>query len=362
MRKALAVILTLAVVAGITGCAGSTSVSSTSSTSSAAPAAPVPQSSQPAETKETDYPVRPVNNIIPYAAGGGTDVWNRKLMEAMTPYLGQNIVCSNMTGGVGSVGIGYVWESRHDGYTLCANSETSLTVGVMTGFEKTSKDWEYYIAAGSPGLLCINKNSKYKTMEDCIEALKAEPGSVTIAGTVGGLWYCLAELFNSYGNVPFKFVSYDGSATALKGCVSNETDCVMLSAGEARDYVRSGDLIPLCVMNTVDWEFPEYGTVSAATSFCPELEKYLPLGQYLAFMVPKDTDEAIKKKLEDAFLQAMESDTIKSFAEEQLAEIFCLTGQAASDHAADMESKLCWCLFEMGQTTYSPEDLGIPKP
>ena len=310
-----------------------------------------------------EYPVRSINNIIPFGAGGGTDVWNRALMDSMGSIMGQTIVSSNMTGGsAGSIGVQYVWDAAHDGYTLCGTSETPLTIPVMTNSELTSKDWKFFIAAGSPGVLCINKNSDLKTLEDVVAALKAEPESVSIAGTTGGLWFALAKLFDSYGNVPFKWVAYDGSSTAIKGCVSNEADCVVASAGEVVEYVRSGDLIPLCVMDKEDWEFPEYGNLEAVTKVVPELEAYLPLNQFLGFMVPADTDAAVVEYLEEVFHEAMKSDKIQQFAEEQVCEIYDLTGDEVSAIAAELESKLCWVLYDMGQTTYSPEDFGIPQP
>lgn len=319
--------------------------------------------SNTAQTSELEYPVRSINNIIPFGAGGGTDVWNRALMDSMGTIMGQTIVSSNMTGGAaGSIGVQYVWDAAHDGYTLCGTSETPLTIPVMTNSELTSKDWKYFIAAGSPGVLCINKNSDLKTLEDVVAALKAEPESVSIAGTTGGLWFALAKLFDSYADVPFKWVAYDGSSTAIKGCVSNEADCVVASAGEVVEYVRSGDLIPLCVMDKEDWEFPNYGNLEAVTKVVPELEQYLPLNQFLGFMVPADTDPAIVEYLEEVFHEAMKTDKIQQFAEEQVCQIYDLTGEEASAFAASLESKLSWVLYDMGQTTYSPEDFGIPKP
>ena len=98
-----------------------------------------------------DYPVRPINNVIPFGAGGGTDVWNRALMKAMGEIMGQTIVSSNMTGGsAGSTGVNYAWMSPHDGYTLCGTSETPLTIPVMTGLPQTSKDWSYFIVTIHP--------------------------------------------------------------------------------------------------------------------------------------------------------------------------------------------------------------------
>lgn len=361
MKKLLSMFLAVTLLVTFTACGSSPSAASSQA---------APESSQSKEESEVqtpsediDYPVRPVQNIIPFGAGGGTDVWNRAIMDAMSEILGQTIVSSNMTGGsAGSIGVDYVWKSCHDGYSLCGTSETPLTIPVMTALSQTSKDWEHFIAAGSPGLLCINKKSEYQTFDEVLAQLKAEPESVSIAGTTGGLWFALAKLFDSYGNVPFKWVPYDGSGTAIKGAVSNEADCVVASAGELKDFVRSGDLIPLAVMETEDWEFPEYGTIEAVTKKVPELEQYLPLNQFLGFQVPKDTDPKIVAKLQEAFQEAMKSDKIKQFADEQMCVMYSLTGEEANQMAENIESKLCWVLYDMGQTKFSPEEYGIAKP
>lgn len=309
------------------------------------------------------WPTRPLQNIIPFGAGGGTDVWNRALMDGMGEELGQTITSTNMTGGSsGSIGVDYSWKAEHDGYTLCGTSETPLTIPVQTGLKQTSKDWTYFIAAGSPGVLCVNSSSEYNTLEEAVAKLKAEPQSLSIAGTTGGLWFALAKLFDSYGNVPFKWVSYDGSGSAIKGAVSKETDFVVASAGEVKEYVKAGDLIPVAVMDTEDWEFPGVGNIPAVTKSVPELEQYLPLNQFLGFQIPKDTDPEIIAKLQDAFHKAMESDKINQFAEEQLCVKYDLVGEEADAMVKDLESKLCWVLYDMGQTKFSPEEFGIEKP
>ena len=352
MKKLLSLALASALVFSLAACGNSTSSSAGSNAGGSA-------ASGDGSQTELDYPVRSINNIIPFGAGGGTDVWNRALMDSMGSIMNQTIVSSNMTGGsAGSIGVQYVWDAAHDGYTLCGTSETPLTIPVMTNSELTSKDWKFFIAAGSPGVLCINKSAGMTTLEEVVAAAQGD-GDVSIAGTTGGLWFALAKLFDSYGNVPFKWIAYDGSSTAIKGCVSNEADLVVASAGEVVEYVRSGDLIPLCVM---DWEFPDYGSIPAVTSVVPELEAYLPLSQFLGFMVPADTDAAVVSYLEDVFHQAMQTEKIQQFAQEQVCQIYDLTGDEASEFAAQLESKLCWVLYDMGQTTYSPEDFGIPQP
>lgn len=245
---------------------------------------------------------------------------------------------------------------------IAGTSETPLTIPVMTGLKQTTKDWDYFIAAGSPGVLCVNKDSKYKSFDEILTALKATKESASIAGTSGGLWFALASLFAAYGDVPFKWVPYDGSGPAIKGCVSNETDCVVASAGEVKDFVAAGDLIPIAIMGLEDWEFPGYGNVEAVVKKVPAIASKLPMNQWLGFKVPSDTPDAIKKEWESAFKKAMDSQKIKEFATAQNAVLFNLTGQAAKDMAKAAEANLCWTLFEMGKTKFSPEEFGITKP
>ena len=145
MKKQLVTKMISALLIGsvlLCGCGSSDSSTSTSTATSTTAEASV------------DYPVRSINNIIPFGAGGGTDVWNRAIMSEMGKIMNQTVVSSNMTGGsAGSIGVQYVWDAAHDGYTLCGTSETPLTIPIMTNSELTSKDWKFFIAAGSPGVL-----------------------------------------------------------------------------------------------------------------------------------------------------------------------------------------------------------------
>jgi len=309
------------------------------------------------------YASRSVNNIIPFGPGGGTDLWNRALAASMEATLGQKVISSNMTGGTaGSTGTSYVWGGPHDGYTILGTSETPLTIPVMTGIEQTSKDWEYFIAGGSPGILLANKASGYTNFEDLIAAAKSAPDEIKIASTSGGLWFLLANLFNGYADVPLGNVTYDGSRPAITACVSGETALVIASAGEVAEFVKSGDLIPLTTTQKEDYDMPGFGVIQAVTKQLPVLEKNLPLSQFIGFCVPMDTPEDIKAKLRESFKAAMETPEIKEFATAQYAVIYNLTEKEASEFAAKAESIMSWMLDDLKLSKFSPADLGIAKP
>ncbi len=320
---------------------------------------------------EAAYPERDITCIIPFGQGGGTDVWARKVMEGMSRELKVNVTPTNVTGGsAGSIGTQQVWTSAHDGYVLAATSETPLTIPVTTPITQTAKDWEYFIAGGSPGLLCVNAKKAADLDIGSLDKLAAygDKAQLKIAGTTGGLWFALASLVSdkAYGNWPFTWVSYSGSGPAILACVGGvDADLVVASAGEVKDYIRSGQLVPIAHMSTESYTFTGGASpieIPAVTKSIPSIAKYLPLQQWLGFMVPADTPAPVKAKLTAAFQATMNSPDMKQFAVDQCAVIFNKTGAESKAMAQKSESNLCWILGDLGKTTFSPAERGIPRP
>ena len=312
------------------------------------------------QEKEASYPERPINLIVPFGAGGGTDGWNRAIAAALVEN-GWDVKVSNVTGGsAGSVGTAQVWNGKHDGYTLAGTSETPLCIPVMAGDEQTTESWEYYIAGGSPGILCVNAEAGIADLQALVDACDA--GSVNIAGTSGGLWFLLASMVSYATDIDLQVATYDGSAGAIAACVSGETEAVAASAGEVAEYVKDGTLVPIAVYDTESFTHADFGTVPAITSKIPELGAYLPLSQFIGFMVPKDTPDDIKAEIEKTFLDACESASLKQFAENNYAVLYKLVGAEADALTRHQQSVMSWMLYDMGKTEHSPEEVGIPKP
>jgi tripartite-type tricarboxylate transporter receptor subunit TctC len=332
---------------------------------------PVLMVSAGGKQEAASYPERDITCVIPFGQGGGTDVWARKVMESMAIELGVSITATNVTGGsAGSIGISQVWNSPHDGYVLAGTSETPLTIPVTTPITQTAKDWDYFIAGGSPGLLCINAETAKKLNLDTLDKLAAygSKGDLKIAGTTGGLWFALASLLSekAYGNWPFVWVSYPGSGPAILATVGGiDADLVVASAGEVKDYIRAGQLIPIAHMAPDGYTFTASASpiaIPAITKAIPAIGKYLPLQQWLGFKVPSDTPADVKAALTKAFNAAMARPDMVKFAEDQIAVIFNKTGAESKEMAKKSEANLCWILFDLGKTTYSPADRGIDRP
>ena len=313
--------------------------------------------------QEAAYPARDITMVIPFGAGGGTDVWARAVGAGLAEQLGVNVTPTNITGGsAGSTGVDQAWKAAHDGYTLCGTSETPLTIPVTTPIDRTAKDYEYFIAAGSPGVVCINADLAAElgiaTMADLVAYGDKE--SLNVAGTTGGLWFALASLLTeeAYGNLGFDFVPFPGSADAIKAVAGGvDAQIVAASLGEVKDYIAAGTLLPLAHMDTVAYE-----NIPSVCDSVPALAPYFPLRQWLGFKVPSDTPAATIATLTEAFNEVMKTQAIKDMAEVQAAEIFALTGAEAKAMAMGSEKSLCWVLADLGKTTFSPADRGIERP
>ncbi|SHH59817.1 tripartite tricarboxylate transporter substrate binding protein [Clostridium grantii] len=355
MKKLLSVLLSITMgVALLAGCSPKQETVNTSAEKT---------NTEKTETVEkSKFPERPINLIVPFGAGGGTDAWNRAIAAALQEN-GWTVKVSNVTGGsAGSVGTMQVWNAKHDGYTFAGTSETPLVIPVMAGDKQTTDSWEYYIAGGSPGVLCVNKNANIADFQALIDATKANPGTVKIAGTSGGLWFLLASMLEYGGGIDLGVATYDGSATAITACISNETVAVAASAGEVAEFVKSGDLIPVATFQTTDFEQADFGKVPAVTTLVPEVEKYLPLNQFIGFMIPKDTPEDVKAEIQKAFLAACDSKALKEFSDQNYGVIYKWVGEEADKNCAKAQSIMSWMLYEMEKTEFNPADFNIPKP
>lgn len=309
-----------------------------------------------------NYPERNISTIVFSSAGGGTDLWNRMIGAEMEKELGVKIVVSNMPDGNGGMAVANVWSAAHDGYTWIGVSETITTHPATGSSERLAKDWQFYVMAGSKGIICVPEDSPYQTFADLVQAAK-DGESVSIANSgLGKLWHLKAYVGTGGDATPIEHVPYQGSKPAIVACLSKEVSAVSASTGEVVEFVKSGQLRPLAMTENESFDYPGYGTVEPVTTVCPEAAQYYPLNQWLGFALPADTDPAILSKIEEAFLRAMQSQEILDFAETQVATIYNLTGEEANEMARRQESSMSWILQDLGLATVDPATLGIERP
>ncbi len=309
------------------------------------------------------FPSRTIGNFVFSSAGGGTDQWNRMISAIMEKDIGQKITVTNMTGGNGGTAVAHVWNAEHDGHTWLGCSETITTHPATKSSDRMAKDWQFWVMAGSPGVLCVSAEGPYKTYGDLVKAAGEGGRKLKIGNSgLGKLWHLKAYIAANLGKVPFEHVPYQGSRPAIIACLSGEIDAVSASLGEVTDFVASGKLIPVLMTENEPYDLPGFGKIQAAAEVFPEVKSYFPLNQWLGIAIPADCPAPAKQKIDEAFAKAIANPDIARFAKEQQSVIYNLTGAKANDMVVRQEAVMSWLLYDLKLAPVNPETLGIKRP
>jgi len=310
------------------------------------------------------FPKRDITNVVVWGAGGGTDTCNRIISAEMSKFLGVNINVINKTGGVaGSVGMNFGYSRPHDGYTLTGLSESNVTAGVQGGWDKNFDVWDTFIVGGSPDVISVTPDTPYKTLNDLIEAAKAEPNSIKAAASGAGSIHHLNLLAVENGSgAKFNFIPYKGSAPSQNAAMAGEVSVVVTSLAEQQQLLRGGKLRALGMLIPNSFNVEGLGTIPSSFDAYPGLSKYLPISQAIGFAVPADVPDEAKAVLVDAFKKAMATEKVKSWAQENY---YLLSGKTGAESKAvfdALQSNFAWTLWELKAAKVNPASLNIPKP
>ena len=316
------------------------------------------------DARAQDYPSRDITNVVVWSAGGGTDTVNRLISAEMEAFLPARINVTNRTGGVGgSAGMSYVAAQPADGYTLAGISESCVTAGVQGGWDQRMSTWYPFIVGGSPDLVSVSADAPYETLGALLEAAAADPGSIRAGASAAGSIHHLNLLALEKGTgASFNFIPYDGSAPAQNAAVAGEVEVIVTSLAEQQQLLRAGRLRPLATLVPEGIFLPDVGDIPSAFDDHPDLTQHLPIKQAIGFAVLADAPEDVKATLTQAFDEAMASDKVKEWAEQNYYDLSGLSGEAASEEFARLESLFAWTLFDLGAASVDPATLDIPKP
>lgn len=306
-------------------------------------------------------PVRPVTVIVPWPAGGSTDMTARVLASQMERFLGQRIVIVNTPGAGGSIGMKEAWDRPRDGYTWAANSSTAVISYPLLGqLDVTHRDWLYFYVLYAPNVVAVPAGSPYRTVKDLAEAMRARPGSVRVSSAgAGSSGHLGAETFRLAVGATYRHVAYAGGAPAVVAAVQGEVEAVMQLSMEVAEMLRAGRLRALAVMSRTRLTIEGYGVIPPITQAFPTFPE---TGSYFGLMLPKDTPGEIVSAVEAAFRAAAEAPAVKLFARQNGVVAVSLSGPRALEVTEQKARRVAWVLFEAGLAKKSPAELGIPRP
>lgn len=198
-----------------------------------------------------NYPTGPIELIVAYSAGGGTDVGARILTKIADRYLSQPLVVVNKPGAGGEIGFTALAKSKPDGYTLgFINQPTTLLLPMMRKTSYKNSDFKYIInITWDPGLLAVRTESPIKTLDEFLKAAKSKPDTLTIGNAgVGSDAYMAVLDFSQKAGIKVIPVPFKGAAPARTALLGGHVDAVVMKVGETKTYVQSNQIRVLAVM------------------------------------------------------------------------------------------------------------------
>jgi tripartite-type tricarboxylate transporter receptor subunit TctC len=257
------------------------------------------------------YPSRPVTMIVPFPAGGVTDIVARLMSESMRASLGQPVVAENVAGAGGTIGVTRLFRSAPDGYTFAIGQWTShVGAGAMYTLPFDYLNDFEPIAMVSIGPLWIigRKDLPAKDLRDLIAWLKANPGKATVAtiGAGSGAHMCMIYFANKTGT-SMQFVPYRGAAPALQDLMSGQIDLFCPEAGQTLPQFGAGTIKAYGVMGEKRWfKAPDIPTIEEAG--VPGV--VFPFWHGL--WAPKGTPKDVVVKLNAAAVDALANPTVRA--------------------------------------------------
>lgn len=271
------------------------------------------------------YPTKPVTIIVPFAAGGTTDILARIIGQALTAELGQSVVVDNRAGAGGNIGGQAAAKATLDGHTLFMGTVGTHAINASLykkmPFDPVKDFAPLTRVANVPNLLVANPAQPYKSVKDLIAYAKANPGKVNFGSSGNGSSIHLSgELFKSLAKVDMQHVPYKGSAPAVTDLLGNQIGIMFDNMPSAIQHVRSGKLVPLAVTTAKrSPELPNVPTIAEAG--VPGYEATSWFGMF----APAGTPAPVLAKLNAAIVKVLAQPDVKKKINEQGAEVYSET-------------------------------------
>ena len=262
-----------------------------------------------------DYPVRPIKLVVPYAAGGPTDVLGRLVADYLGRDLKQAVIVENKPGAQGAIGAEAVARADPDGYTLFVAAGSIIVLNPML-YKKLSydpvKDFRMLaLVTDLPVVMEVHPSVPAKTVAEFVAYAKQNPGKLNFgsAGT-GGTIHLAGEMFKQMAGIEMTHVPYKGAGPALTDLLSGNIQVMFDSMGTALPPVKAGLLRPLGVSSTQrSPDLPDVPTI--AESGYPDYA----VSVWYGIVAPSKLPDEIAQKIRASLDRALNDDTFRASLE-----------------------------------------------
>ena len=198
------------------------------------------------------YPVKPLRFILPFPAGGPTDILGRIIGQKLAAQLGQPVVPENRPGAGGNVGTEYAAKQAADGYSFVLASPSlsiSPSLYAKLGYDPVRDFILISMIAQIPNVLLVHPSVPAKTLKELVQLAKAKPGKLNFgSGGLGTSNHLGSDLFKSLAGLDMVHVPYKGSNEAMVGMMGGHVDMVVIGVPPTLPHIKAGRVRPLAVL------------------------------------------------------------------------------------------------------------------
>lgn len=267
------------------------------------------------------FPSQPIRLVVPWVPGGFTDVFARKVADAMSKKLGQPMIVENKPGANGSMGTRYVAQSPGDGYTIIMETADTHAINPSIykdlGYDPVKDFKQVSFLSAQPLVFAVSASVPANTVEEFVDLAKKRPGELTY-GTwgIGSVSHLGFERFANESGIRLNHVPYKGVSPAILDVAAGRVDAIFVGLLSAGDHFKTGKLKALAM------------TSARTVSQMPGIEPLQALGYqdfdinlWYALGVPASTPDAVVRTLSEAAQHAIKETDIKAMLESYSMEV-----------------------------------------
>jgi len=260
-------------------------------------------------------PAKPITAIVPWPAGGATDLTVRILASEMEKVLGQRISVVKHAGGSGAIGMQNALRRAQGRVHLTGNADVSIVnYPVLDLMKITHRDWIHWYALMTPNIIATTMDYPAKDVADLVRIMKEKPGQVAVASAGLDPPVNLPWRSSRAPRGPRPACALRGREPAVIATISGESNVVMQLSMEEADMIRAKKLKPLANSSNRTLMISGYGEVPPITKWFPELPVHR---SHFRIMVAKGTPPDAVAAISKAFDVAAKSEALKKFADEK---------------------------------------------
>ena len=259
---------------------------------------------------QSDYPSKPVKIIVPFPAGGTSDVMGRLVAEELGKILKQPFIVENVGGAGGVIGTEKGAKTAPDGYTMVQTGvgQNAVAHGLDPNLKYNSLTDFIHISQvnSGPNVLVVHPSTPFKTVKELVDYAKANPGKLDYGYTPAASGHMAMELFKQTAGIFLLGIPYRGGGPMMTDALGGTIKLMFINQDTALQHVKAGKLRPLAVTSAQrNPLYPEVPTIAESGY------KGFEAISWSGMSVPKGTPQPIVDKLDAAMAQALQSPSFK---------------------------------------------------